>query len=205
MAITPKLLGKFLGGSDPTRTYEPQRSNAGYFFIETIAKHPSAPFGSVTTVISLAVDSFKLPSYGTEPIQLGWFNENINAAGKSVVDDMDIVLKDFVEAPVADILEDWFLQVYNPVNGAIGKASEFKKKAHVYLFATDGTKPRWYELDGCFISKYARGDIDQNTSDYVKITMTLSIDRVIPNYKINLDATPGVLTAAEAIVLQHGS
>jgi len=200
MPDVPKLLGKFLGGSDPTRTYEPQRSNAGYFFIPTIAKKASAPFGPTNmNVIALAVDTFKLPSFGTEPIQLGWMNEHVNVAGKSVVDDMDVVLKDYVAAPVADILEDWFLQVYNPVNGAIGYANEFKKTAYVYLFATDGSTPRWYELDGCFISKYARGDVDQNTSDYIKITITLSIDRVIPNYKINSFGTSPVV---EDVLLQ---
>ena len=193
MPSVPKLTGKFLGGPDANRTYEPQRANAGYFFIPVTTKTPQGVEPAAIevhnlNVIALSVDSFKLPSFGTEPIQLGWFNEHVNAAGKSVVDDMDIVFKDFVEVPVANILEDWFLRVYNPVNGAIGRASEFKKKAYVYLFATDGMDPRWYELDGCFISKYARGDIDQNTSDIVRITITLSIDRVIPNYKLQKQA-----------------
>jgi hypothetical protein len=180
------LSGKFLGGSGD-KSFEPQRSNSGVIYIPYTGKGTEGDDKvngmDVTEFLALATESFRLPAVSTETIQVGWFNENVNIAGKQIVDDVDFVIKDFVDIPVAEYLERWFAQVYNASNGAVGMAKDFKKDVFMILYAQDGNPEytRWYKLEGCFINRIARGDIDQNNSDIVRMTVTLSVDRVIPN------------------------
>jgi len=193
------LSGKFLGGDDPKMSFEPQRSHAGVIFIPHTGKGTAGDqVGGMNMqeYLSMATESFRLPAVSTETIQLGWFNENINIAGKQIVDDVDFVIKDFVDMPVAEYLERWFAQVYNASNGAVGRAADFKKNVYMIIYSQDGNPEysRWYKLEGCFISRIARGDIDQNTSDIVRMTITLSVDRVVPNILREATYTPVTLT-----------
>lgn len=218
MPNTIQLSAKFLGFQESKtskRTYEPQRQNAGYLLIPDMYKIDPQGFTPqlyernpqvAQEVLALSIESLRLPMYGTETIQMGYFNEYVSISGKSVIDDVDLVVKDFVDIPTVRILEYWFLRVYNPAIGAVGKAYQFKKKAFAIIYATDGSGVRWYTLEGCFITRFARGDIDQNASDIVRVTTTLSVDRVIPNIINNpinaggLQSLPGGITPVELAV-----
>lgn len=218
MPTSIQLSGRFLGYQESKtskRTYEPQRQNAGYLLLPDIYKIQDGftpqfyelNSQTVQEVLALSIESLRLPMYGTETIQMGYFNEFVAVAGKSVIDDVDLVVKDFVDIPTVRLLEYWFLRVYNPAIGAMGKAYQFKKNAHAVLYATDGSDMRWYTLEGCFISRFARGDIDQNASDVVRVTATLSVDRIIPNVINNpvnaggLQTLPGGNAPVELAIL----
>jgi len=187
LSLSAKFLGAFSGSNKGT--FEPQRQNAGYLFIEDIGKR--YPTGQptqddyddkVTNILALSIDTLRLPTMSTEPIPVGYFNEFVSFSGKSMFDDMDLVVKDFVDIPTAKVLDHWFARVYNPKIGAVGMAYTFKKDAYAVMYATDGSNMRWYKLEGTWISRITRGDIDHNTSDYVRITVTLTVDRVIPSF-----------------------
>lgn len=182
------LSGSFLGRYESLgKTWEPQRQNAGYLFVPDISKFAlGAGVANYdidsARVLGLSIDTLRLPSMATEPIPVGYFNEFVSFSGKAVFDEIDLVVKDFVDVPTAKILDHWFARVYNPKIGAVGMAYTFKKDVYAVMYATDGSTMRWYKMEGAWISRIARGDIDQNTSDYIRITATLTIDRVIPSY-----------------------
>jgi len=158
------------------REFEPQRQNSGFLYVPLID-------GIVINdpkVLALAIDTLRLPSYGTEDIQVGYFNEFVSFAGKSVFDDIDMTIKDFVDGDGMLAIDKWFNQVYSPGNGEMEMAYTIKKDAYAVIYDTAGENMRYYLLKGCFPSHIARGDLDQNTSDYVRITVTFSVDRVVP-------------------------
>lgn len=160
--------------------FEPQRQNNGILFIPNIGLMPTD-----TTIIALAIDTLRLPSYGTEDIQVGYFNEFVSFAGKAVFDDVDLTIKDFVDAGAMRLLDEWFNEIYNPAEGSVGIAAWIKKDMYAVMYSTTGRAARWYKMMGCFPSHIARGDIDQNTSDYVRVTVTFSVDRVVPQFMLN--------------------
>ena len=105
-----------------------------------------------------------------------------------------LVLKDFVDVETAKILKQWRLLVGNPANGAVGLAYQYKLNGcFVLLYAPDGSLPRYYQLDGVWLSRLDCGDIDHASDDYMRITATMTCDRIIP--LIALDGN-GALTPA---------
>lgn len=184
--MTLKLSANFLGENG----FEPQRAYCGFIYV------PKPPFYGKdadelpasdplsTKILALAVDNYTLPSYGIEILNLGWMNEEIKFPGKATVDELTWVLRDFVDVEVANILDAWYALTFDPTDGIAGRMSVYKRNAYAVLLGNIGKssadKNRWYRLEGAYPSRIERGDIDHTGSDYVKITVTLSIDRVVP-------------------------
>ena len=192
-----KLSGKFLGTTRKGGTFEPQRTSNGILWIGAeglvnFANDVKKGLGTMaSTILALSVDSFNLPSFGVDVLPVGWFNENIKFPGKAVTDEITWTVRDFVDTETADILDAWALAIFNPQTGVIGNMKDYKIEAYAELYNAAGgnvnTKgsSRGYLLQGVYPSKIERGDIDHTNSDYLKINVTLSIDRVIPKRIIN--------------------
>jgi len=63
------------------------------------------------------------------------------------------------------------------VNGHIGWARNYKRNALVTLYGPDGSAERYWHLIGVWPGSFDQGDIDMEGGDYLKITMTLNIDK----------------------------
>ena len=98
--------------------------------------------------ISLAVESFQLPSERSEVIVLNYGNVVRNVAGKTSFQARNVVLKDFVDVGTANALVKWRQRVYSPLTDSMGLARDYKTVGTVVLGAPDGTHERYWDLVG---------------------------------------------------------
>jgi len=189
------LSAKFLGAHiSETEDFEPQRSSHGLIYINIsgnqnlvdIVKETTGLDASVANmVVAMSLDGFNLPNHGVDGFTLGWFGENIKFPGKASTEELTWTLRDFVDTKTADIFDAWYNLIYNVRTGALGKVSRYKTDCLVVLFNTEGGIPNFgisnvYRLEGCYPNRIERGDVDHAGGDYMKITVSLLIDRVIP-------------------------
>ena len=130
--------------------------------------------------IELAVDSVSLPSITTDPIDLSYGNSKVRVAGSTTFDDMNLVVKDFIEADVEKLLWDWRLLVYNPETDHVGWASKYKKDGRIYQYGPDGTCVRQWKIVGAWPQSLDLGELNYDSGDKKSITMNISIDRAYP-------------------------
>lgn len=187
-----KLSANFLGTTKLGSTFEPQRTSNGILWLspEGVARFANKVKQGLgafaNTIIALSVDSFNLPSFGVDVLPIGWMNENIKFPGKAVADEISWVVRDFVDTETADILDAWSLSVFDPQTGVIGNMADYKIDAFAELYDAAGNDKtekqisRGYVLKGVYPTKIERGDVDHTSSDYLKINVTLAVDRVIP-------------------------
>jgi len=191
---TMTLSANFLGKDNAGVTHEPQRTSLGMIYVKFSSINLNTILEEKTlnseVILAMAIDSCSLPGYGVEVVTMGWFLETIKFPGKAIVDDTNWVLRDFVVSEVADVLDAWWAMTFNPLSGGGAKAADYKQDAFVLLFDTDGvntsSRKRWYRMEGCYPSRVERGDLDHTGGDYVRITVTLKADRVVPLYLIGV-------------------
>lgn len=128
-------------------------------------------------LIMQGLESFRAPKVGVEEIELNYANEKRYVAGKAIYEPLPLVLKDFVDQNVANAVEKWRQQVYNPVSGSIGLAKDYKKVADLVLYAPDQSISRFWKLFGIWPLDVDYGELDMNNSDKVLITINLRYDR----------------------------
>ena len=151
--------------------HEIQRSSNALLYITGL--------GGAEALITLSLSNFALPKVTNTPIEVGYLNETRKFAGRPVFDDISVVCKDYVNVPVARVLQKWRSLVYNPATGQIGMAASYKKSAIVKLYGPNGQFDREYTLFGCWPSGLDLGEADMNGDDVVQITMTMAYDKYI--------------------------
>ena len=137
-------------------------------------------------IMSFSLESFDFPKDSNDPIELPFGNESRKVAGKSVVQELSISLKDFCDTGTAEACRSWRSKVYNPVNGAIGWATNYKQQCQLTLFGPNGSAKRSFTLIGVWPMDVNYGSGDMNGGDYNRIDMTLAIDKVIPGTSANM-------------------
>jgi len=183
--------------------YEPQRANNAILYVPFLDG-----WGSDGADVTLSLESFPLPKENNAVIEARWMNERRKFAGPANVEDMEVVVKDFVDKRVAQVLLNWRRQVYNPTDvavsniptGGVGLAKNYKKSGFVVLFAPDGSLQRQWKVEGLWPTSMDPGDIDMTSEDFIKMTITLSVDRiseaVLTGQEGFVDITAGVTTPA---------
>lgn len=167
--------------------FEPQRANNGILVIEGLEgwDQPDGP-------IALSLESFPLPKESNTIIEARYMNERRKFAGPANVDDMEIVVKDMVDIQVARMLLKWRRQVYDPAGngqwgsgvpgmeqGAVGLARTYKKTGTITLIPPDRiTDGRIWGVSGIWPTTMNPGDVDMTSEDFIKITITLAVDRI---------------------------
>lgn len=149
--------------------YEPQRQCNGILSIDGVTNDD---------ILQLALESFTLPKVSNNVVETGYLNEKRKYAGQALVEDFNVVYKDFVDKDTAKILWDWREKVYDPKSGKVGKAKKYKKSATIELVGPNNEDSRYWTLEGVWPSSLDMGEIDMSSDDMVKITMTLACDKV---------------------------
>jgi hypothetical protein len=176
--------------------FEPQRANNALLFITDITDltlNVAAGVGTVTSgsghtnVLTLALDSFKIPQTEVAITSARFLNEARKFAGEVTHEDMTVTFKDFVDAEVAAALKQWHAKVYNPYTGKIGYARDYKKNGLIELYGPDGTAVRSYTVIGIWPSLVNHGQIDMASTDMLKIEVTFAVDRVVPRADVSTD------------------
>lgn len=154
--------------------FEPQRSNAFTFEVDV-------PYSGGRTLISLALNSAFIPKFETEVFTIDYMNEQVQFAGKpKTAQSGNIKLIDYVDQNVRNALLSWYYQVYNPTNGAVGLAGNYKRDAYIVTFGPEGSYTRMYKLVGAFPSVIEGSELNYSDAKQVEITVTIAYDKVIP-------------------------
>ena len=164
-------LGDFLGQAKGL--FEPQRQ---YNF----ALELYLPNQRDAELITLSVETFSMPAENHNRIELNYGNVKRYVAGKVSYENAACTCKDFVDAGTMQALVAWNQKTYNPVTDNVGLARDYKVAGTLVLAAPDGTHERYFDLQGVWIDSFKPGDFSMAANEINKITISFSIDKVIP-------------------------
>lgn len=170
MAIN--VLADHIAREYPIGGFEPQRQHNW-----TLELH-GLP-GNESDLVSLSLHQGFLPVCTNEDVEIPFGNERVWVAGRANWEMGQVIVKDFVDRPVAAALYRWRKLVYNPTNGSIGFAVRYKRRASIVLFGPDGTGQREWELTGCWPTaiNFAQNGLDMASSQQVFIDLRLRYDK----------------------------
>lgn len=130
--------------------------------------------------IHLWCNGAALPEQSVDKMTIRHFNQLANVAGQTQTEDGSVTVRDIVTPDVYDRFYRWWLLVYNPESGAIGFASEYKKRGFATRFDSKGNPVRTYELINLWPTKVPAGDFNYDSSDGVMLEVPLVCDRIRP-------------------------
>lgn len=168
--LTSSHIGQFAGG------FEPQRGNSFSFEVDV-------PLSGGKQLLRLALASAFIPKYESETFMIDYLNEQVQFAGKpKPAGEGTIKFHDYVDQNVRNALLSWYYMVYNPSNGAVGLASQYKRDGYIILFGPDGSNTRLWKLKGCFPSMVDLGGEVSYTegNKAVDISLTIKYDKALP-------------------------
>lgn len=181
--------------------YEPQRAYNGQLMVFGLEGW-NTPFGYMT----LGMESFDLPIIDAGCTDMEWMGQVRKTVGKIDFDDLEIVVRDFVDKPTSALVWQWIQQVFNnaqtgvfgdfvgflnnplqqlaesvgfarvPPEGGRGLAKDYKKYAIAVMTGPDGSHHRGYILRGVWPKRFVPGRIDYESEEILKGALTLSVD-----------------------------
>ncbi len=170
------LTASHIGQGGIAGGYEPQRLNNFVFEVT-----PPDADASAQEILQLSVNAAFAVSENNEEIAVNHLNETVYIAGRAVWEAGELVLKDFVDTQTASIINDWRRKVYNPTNGRIGMAKDYKVDASIMLYGPDGNYERQWDLKGCWPQSVTWGaGWDATASDINTITVNIRYDKGYP-------------------------
>ena len=154
--------------------YEPQRKNN--FTLEIT---PPANIQFDTEILQLTLAQMSIPTESNDRITIDFGNEKRFVAGKTTYSEETIVFNDYVDAGVYQNLVNWRKKVYNPEDGKIGRARDYKATADLFMFAPDGSTFRRWRVLGIFPSELKPGEGNMAANEQNKIEVKFSVDKMI--------------------------
>ena len=168
--VRENMFGDHLAAQDGQ--FEPQRKNNFTFSVE------DSSFGEL---IELAVDGAFVPTLATGELEMPFLNEKRYVAGMPVFEVGNLSLKDFVDQSIADAMEGWRKQVYDPATGKVGLARDYKRVCTVQLWGPNGEFERRWRIVGTWPTNVNYGGDVTYADDAINIiTASLRYDKCIP-------------------------
>jgi len=158
-------------GKLSSENFEPQRA---YNF--------TVNFSNFIDEARFSLESMTLPTKMVSEIELNFINTRRYVAGRASFESIPLIVRDTVSGNVADELNQWHNQVFNPADGSIGNASDYKKDGEIILFGPDGNLERKWILQGSFPTAINFGSLSYDSDDIVRIEMQLRYDLVIATW-----------------------
>lgn len=165
--------------------WEPQRTNNyeihiyGLDALRSVDKSIKMP-ANAGKFLTLSTQSVGDLGINVGIIDVDYGNNKIHFAGKPDYGTLSVTFNDYVGLETERIIAAWHKQVYDPKTQKVGRASVYKKSAHLLEFSPDGDFRKAWEVYGCFPSDVSYGGYDQSGGSTRQITVTLSIDYAIP-------------------------
>lgn len=149
-------------------TFEPQRQNN--FSCEVALDDADRD------LIIMGLEECPLPNEENEEVELNYQNMRVYVAGKFMVDETTIVLKDFVDQDTRGALLRWRQLVMNKATGQVGLAANYKKTMNIVMTGPDGSSVRVCKLKGAWPRRLEGGNLDMKTGEMVLMTVTIRFD-----------------------------
>lgn len=157
--------------------YEPQRTNQWSIRISAIGQNGGVNRSS-SDVIEASLHNFTPPKQNITELAIPYGNSEVKVAGRVEMENMTLVLKDFVDVGTWQVFWDWQQLVYNHQTGGIGYASAYKREGLIYLYAPDGTKERRFRAVGIWPSQITPSDFDMTGAEQNLLTVNMVTDAI---------------------------
>lgn len=128
--------------------------------------------------------SFPLPKETTEASDISYFNQTIKVAGKTTFDNTTMVLRDAIEYDTEQKFLNWRKKVYDPENGTMGLAADYKCDATVYEYTPNKESYRTWRIIGCWPSSIDYGEMTYDDGGEKQLTVGITYDYA---YRADLD------------------
>ena len=167
--------------------WEPQRTNNFELVVEDIGEITTAGNEKVRLPASidrlmLSVANFTAPSLQIAQITTHYANNSVKWAGKPEFPNSSITVNDYIGAEVEKILSAWFRAAYDFKTEKVGLAKNYKKTAYLIEYDPQGTNPRIWQLEGCWIADFNLGEWNQEGNQQRQIQATFVYDRIFPKF-----------------------
>jgi hypothetical protein len=147
---------------------EPVQSNR---FIMTIEGIPS-----------FIIRAAGAPKNRSNVVVMPHINVERKVKGRTVWEDIDITLYNFIVPSGAQTAMEWLRQGHESVTGRDGYSDFYKKDITFNPLGPPGDKVQEWTLKGAFISAADFGEFDFSTDDVNSIRLTISYDYAILQY-----------------------
>lgn len=137
------------------------------------------------SLIVQGLESFDGFTVDMGEIELSTGNEKRYVSGKATFQESTLVLKDFVDAGVAEAMNRWFTEVYNARTGSVGLAANYKKQADLTITSPDNGQARIWKFIGMWPKSFKHGPFDMTSEDKAVIECVMRFDKVIPGTGFN--------------------
>ena len=166
---------------------EPQRKHNWSIDIGGMAE-----FGDMDTV-TLSLLSFQLPTGSNTEVEIPYGNSRVWVPGQGNWNAIPLVIRDWVDRPVAQTLLNWRKKVWNPLTDQIGLARDLKRGASVIEFGPNSTEgvatfPKVYTLQGVWPTQMSPGELDMTSSEPVLIQLMMRYDKMLMDIGITFPA-----------------
>lgn len=139
---------------------------------------------NIDSDLRFMVVSFPLPKETTESNDVSYFNQTIKTAGKTTFDTTTMVLRDAISYDTEKKFLNWRKNVYDPAEGTMGLAAEYKCDAQVREYTPNGEQYRSWRLIGCWPSGIDYGDLNYDDGGEKQLSVTITYDYA---YRDDLD------------------
>jgi len=161
---------------DTMRTWAPQSQNLWDLTIQGVPN-----FENDSNILSLSLTTVDLPKETTDKITVPYMHSEMYYAGRTTYDAINIKFKDFVDPNIWKAIIGWRRMVWNPITMRAGLPADYKKIGSLTLYNPNFEVKRIIKLIGAFPLDMSPSSLDQGSSSQVEITVTLSIDKAIPD------------------------
>src|SRR4051812_28728745 len=167
MGITAQFIAPQGGGFEPQRAYNFELHLFG------------AP-GEGN--LCLSVSEAFLPEVSSDPIELSYMAEKRKVTRQINFRDGQVMFVDYLDKNIYGSILQWRKLVHDPSSGVVGYASEYKKKAAIFLVDPHGASRRVMTIDGIWPSSVNGGQLSYEGSALVKVNVTFTFDRAIAEF-----------------------
>lgn len=158
------------------RTWAPQEQN---LFDLTIQGVPN--FESDSNILSLSLTTCDLPKESTDTITVPYMHSEMYYAGRTTYEAINLKFKDFVDPNIYKAILNWRKMVWDPITMRGGLPADYKKIGSLTMYNPNFEVRRVYKLIGAFPLDCSPTGLDQGSSSQVEISVTLKIDKAIPD------------------------
>jgi len=156
-----------------TGGFEPQRENN----FQVVIDDPAIAEGDL---LYLAIRNVSIPANKDEALEIRWGNEVRYVTSTTSPEECTLKVRDYVDKAVRQRLLEWRRRVFNPLTGAKGLATDYKKNCSLVLFAPDGVQfQRECRLVGMWPMNDPGGALTMDSQGQVDLDITFKVDKIV--------------------------
>lgn len=163
-----------------------------------LLRFDTVPGSTNTEDFTFSCKSAKRPDVTFNDVEVHRLNEKFKFAGKPEWGKMSTSYYDYINGTnsISDVLWRWGTKIYNPANGMMGFASEYKTNGTLVLIDPHGEIVQTWALFGTFPSNLDYQDVDVTDDSPLEIASELSFDYAVKG--VEKETRPGITQAGSA-------